>query len=199
MNMKLIIFAIVFFFLTFVSQTQNTKASSQPVAKKINNEVIVSKKLDNRAQILSDYLVNFNSPLQYHAQDFIDAAREFGLDWKMLSAIAGVESTFGKEIPGGFNAWGWGVYGNQAIYFNSWKEGIFTIAKGLKENYLNRGLTDPYAINRIYAASPYWGGKVTYFMNDLEKFAQNYQTQKGLVSSSSTLKIAAVSGQLVLR
>ena len=199
MNMKLIIFAIVFFFLTFVSQTQNTKASSQPVAKKINNEVIVSKKLDNRAQILSDYLVNFNSPLQYHAQDFIDAAREFGLDWKMLPAIAGVESTFGKEIPGGFNAWGWGVYGNQAIYFNSWKEGIFTIAKGLKENYLNRGLTDPYAINRIYAASPYWGGKVTYFMNDLEKFAQNYQTQKGLISSSNTLKIAAVSGQLVLR
>lgn len=191
-------FFAVIFFLTIPIQ-QVTKASAQPAAKEIRSEVIVPKKLDPRAQILTDYLAKFNSPLQNSSQDFIDAAEEFRLDWKMLPAIAGVESTFGKQIPGGFNAWGWGVYGNQAIFFDSWKDGIFTIAKGLRENYLNKGLTDPYSINRIYAQSPYWGGKVTYFMEDLEKFAQNYEAPKDLPKLQENTKVAATSGQLAFQ
>ena len=161
---------------------------------------VQAKKLDNKAEILAAYLAKFDSPLQYHAQDFIDASEIFGLDWKMLPAIAGVESTFGKQIPGGFNAWGWGVYGTQAIYFNSWREAIFTIAQGLRENYLDKGLHDPYSINAVYAASPYWGGKVSYFMQDLEKFAGSFETNKAQTENAGTEpKIAAVSGQLALR
>lgn len=161
---------------------------------------IEGKKLDDRALILAKYLSKYNSPLQYHAQDFIDASDIFGLDWKMLPAIAGVESTFGKQIPGGYNAWGWGVYGTQAIYFNSWKDGIFTIAEGLRKNYLNRGLRDPYSINRIYAASPHWGAKVTYFMQDLERFSNQYLLQKQKRSQVGTIPaVAAVSGQLALQ
>ena len=177
----------------------NKQVGAIVVAKsEIKTEEITSKKLDNQAQILSEYLANFDSPLQYSAQDFIDAARQYNLDWKMLPAIAGVESTFGKQIPGGFNAYGWGVYGTQAIYFNSWREGIFTVAKGLRENYLNKGLKDPYSINTVYAASPFWGGKVTYFMRDLEKFANNYQ-EDTIAQVGVAPKIAAISGQLVLR
>lgn len=197
MNEKLTLFAVTFFF-ALLFQTPVTKASTQLVEKNTGSEVIVPKKLDPQAQILSDYLAKFDSPLENNAQDFIDAARQFNLDWKMLPAIAGVESTFGKRIPGGFNAWGWGVYGNQAIFFNSWKEGIFIIAKGLRENYLNKGLSDPYSINRIYAASPYWGGKVTYFMEDLEKFAQDYQVEKDLSLSHKPPKTAADSAELAL-
>lgn len=170
-------------------------------------EDIQAKKLDSRAKILAEYLAGFNSPLQYHAQDFIDAAENFGLDWRLLPAIAGVESTFGKQIPGGFNAWGWGVYGNQAIYFKSWKEGIFTIAKGLRENYLDKGLKDPYTINRAYAASPFWGGRVSFFMQELEKFAAGEKSanktasEAAEVKSSSLVKTqtAASSGQLALK
>lgn len=163
----------LFTLLTFNINTgvNSTVAKEEPPYIKVD-----SKKLDERANVLFDYLASYNSPLQYHAQDFVDAADQFGLDWRMLPAIAGVESTFGKNIPGGYNAWGWGVYGNQAIYFKSWRDGIFAIAKGLRENYLNRGLTDPYSINRAYAASPVWGGKVTYFMNNLGSLAQKYQT-----------------------
>lgn len=159
---------------------------------------VEAKKLDDQAQILAEYLANYDSPLQYHAQDFIDAAKTYGLDWKLLPSIAGVESTFGKQIPGGFNAWGWGVYGTQAIYFDSWRDGIFTIAQGLRENYLNKGLNDPYSINKVYAASPVWGRNVTYFMNDLEKFANKFRTQTA-VTVGQTPSIAAVSGQLALR
>lgn len=197
MKRKLLVFVLLSFTIIFTSRPA---AGEKPMETKAETpEIIAAKKLDNKAKILSKYLASYNSPLQYHAQDFIDASETYGLDWKLLPSIAGVESTFGKQIPGGFNAWGWGVYGNQAIYFTSWREGMFTIAKGLRENYLNKGLSDPYAINRIYAASPYWGGKVNYFMADLEKFANKYQSDKQGTSAALTApSIAAVSGQLAL-
>ncbi len=165
---------------------------------------IEAKKLDPRAKILSDYLAKYNSPLQYHAQDFIDAADEYNMDWKLVPAIAGVESTFGRFVPGGtyeyssYNAWGWGVYGTQAIYFKSWRDGIFTVSKGLKENYLNKGLTDPYSMNRVYAASPAWGWKVDYFLRDLEAFAKDYKMSDE-PSANLLTKIAGSSAQIALR
>lgn len=168
-----------------------------------NNSILLkveTRQLDGKARILANYLSSYHSPLEAHAQDFIDAAKTYNLDWKMLPAIAGVESTFGKFIPGGYNAWGWGVYGTQAIYFRSWKDAIFTIAKGLRENYLNKGLIEPYAINRVYAASPRWGGNVSYFMKDLEKFANDFEiNQVQTENMGTTPKIAALSGQLNLR
>lgn len=165
MNKKLIAVSLLIP-LIFQSQQASAKRDLEPSSQ------VEVKSLDEEAKVLSNYLAKHNSPLQYHAQDFIDAANQYGLDWKMLPAIAGVESTFGKQIPGGYNAWGWGVYGNQAIYFKSWKEAIFEVAKGLRENYLDKGLQDPYAINRVYAASPSWGWKVHFFMKDLEEFTQ---------------------------
>lgn len=182
----------------FSTQSLNKVARAQS-AKAIPQEV-EAKKLDPEAEILRLYLAKHNSPLEYHAQDFIDAAKTYNLDWKLLPAIAGVESTFGKFIPGGYNAYGWGVYGTQAIYFKSWTDGIYTVAKGLRENYLDKGLTDPHSMNRIYAASPVWGKKVTFFMNELEKFASEFAEDKTEVSPTLTdSKIAADSGQLVLR
>lgn len=164
---------------------------------------VQARKLDPEAKILADYLASYGSPLQYHAQDFADAAKQHGVDWKLVPAIAGVESTFGKFIPGGhdprftsYNAWGWGVYGNQAIYFSSWREAIFTITRGLKENYINRGLTNPYAMNRIYAASPVWGSKVSYFLGDIESFAKDYPTQEQPTFSNELIKTAGSSARV---
>ena len=170
------------------------KTSSSPSEPQVQIE---AKKIDSRAEILSKYLAKYKSPMQYHAQDFIDASNEYNLDWKMLPSIAGVESTFGKFIPGGYNAYGWGIYGSNRIYFKSWRDGMFTVAKGLRENYLNKGLTDPYSMNRVYAASPSWGYKVTYFMNDLGKFASEYeQTNQQTNPVGISQNVAANSGKL---
>lgn len=159
-----------------------------------NAEVDV-RQLDKRALILRDYLQRYDSPLQDHAQDFVDAAEKYHLDWKLVTAIAGVESTFGKQIPGGYNAWGWGVYGDQALGFRSWREGIFEVSRGLKEGYIDQGLTDPMSMNRIYAASPVWGYKVSYFLEDLEMFSKKYDKQT--IKVQNTLgKTAAPSAQL---
>lgn len=171
------------------AQTQATEVDSN----------IQEKETDIETEILASYLARFNSPLQYHAQDFVDASKTYNVDWKLVPAIAGVESTFGKFIPGGYNAWGWGVYGNQAVYFTSWRDGIFTVTKGLKENYIDKGLTNPYAMNTIYAESPFWGGKVSYFLADLEKFEQQYRLAHPVKEDVNTqVQTAAYSGKLAL-
>jgi hypothetical protein len=113
----------------------------------------------------------------------------------MLPAIAGVESTFGKFVPGSdyypsYNAWGWGVYGTQAIYFKSWREGIFTVAEGLRKNYLNKGLTDSYSINRAYSESPAWGWKVEFFQKDITRFEAQNGDRPSLVKQLPQPKVA---------
>lgn len=182
--------------LLLLTVSNNPLIQEQVSANEIHE--IQSAKIDRRAEILSMYLALHNSPLQYHAQDFIDAADTYGVDWKLVPAIAGVESTFGKFIPGGYNAWGWGVYGNQALGFKSWKDGIHTVTKGLKKNYIDRGLTDPYAMNRVYAASPSWGWKVAFFLNEINKFSQKYGLveQKTTTTSSILDKTAGASAQI---
>lgn len=178
-------------FIPYLAYTQEVQAAQFAVE-------IQAKQMDKKAEILANYFAQYGSPLQYHAQDFIDASQEYGVDWKLVPAIAGTESTFGKFIPGGYNAWGWGVYGTQAIYFNSWREAIFTVTKGLKENYINKGLTNPYAMNRVYAASPAWGGHVAYFMNDLDRYALEYESKNTSLVSGLMVKSAGSSAQLAL-
>lgn len=143
---------------------------------------IETRTLDPRARVLYAYLLKHNAPLANHSQDFVDAADKYNLDWRFVAAVSGVESTFGKHVPGGnspqfssFNGWGWGVYGTQALYFKNWREGIFTVSEGLRKNYFDQGLTEPHAINRKYAASPFWGRNVTYFLQDISRFESEYQ------------------------
>lgn len=172
-----LIFLITLLVIFTFSSQMPVKEGTVLAWEKVEDDNFEAKELDKRAQIIQAYLARYNSPLRYSAQNFVDAADEYDLDWKLVVSIAGVESTFGKFIPGGYNAWGWGVYGTQAIYFKSWKDGIFTVSAGLRKNYLNRGLNNPYAINKVYAASPTWGSKVSYFLNDLEKFKEQYEIE----------------------
>ncbi len=193
---------IVTLFVLILLTLPVSRVGSESMVKTAAVE-ITTKQLDNRAVILKDYLAQHNSPLQYHAQDFIDAADTYKLDYKLVPAISGVESTFGKAIPGGYNGWGWGVYGNQALYFNSWRDGIFTVSRGLRENYINRGLTDPFAMNRIYAASPSWGTNVSYFQNDIAEFAKakSYLEKRELPAKYSNIeaKTAGTSAKLAFK
>lgn len=129
--------------------------------------VIESKEFDERVTRLYTFLKNQNSPLTPFAQEFIEAADEYNLDWRLVPAITGVESSFGKRIPSSsYNAYGW----NNGVYkFNSWEQSIWHVAKTLRERYLNRGATTVSAIGKIYAPpSLTWANKVNYFMAKIE-------------------------------
>ena len=135
----------------------------------------VQKGSDYRVKVLKKYLEAKNSPLADNAGDFVSYADKYNLDWKFVAAISGLESTFGQQIPNNsYNAWGWGIYGDNMIRFNSWDEGIKTISQGLRDRYMNQwGATDVYTIGSMYASSPTWAVRVDGFMNDIQKFALN--------------------------
>ena len=133
---------------------------------------IMVKPMDNRAQILRDYLNMQGSPLADSAQTFVDSADRYNLDWKLVASIAGLESTYGKHTPAGsYNGWGWGYSNGTVKHFDSWDEAIEEISKGIRQNYLKDNLeSDPYMIGPTYAASPTWATRVTYFMNQIDAY-----------------------------
>ena len=128
---------------------------------------------DNRVKILREFLESYNSPLAPFAGTFVETADIYNLDWRLVTAISGVESTFGQQIPANsYNGWGWGIYGNNVTYFSSWEDGIQTISKGLREKYMDMAGTDNiYAVGSSYAASPTWAVRVEFFMNRISDFS----------------------------
>ncbi|KKP80602.1 MAG: hypothetical protein UR81_C0022G0009 [Candidatus Levybacteria bacterium GW2011_GWB1_35_5] len=127
----------------------------------------------SRVKTLRAYLEAQGSPMAENAEDFVGEAQKYNLDWRFVAAIAGLESSFGKAIPqNSYNAWGWGVYGDNVIRFASWKEGIQTISQGLREKYMDKwGKQNVYEIGSVYAASPTWAVRVEKFMGNIQAFA----------------------------
>ena len=77
---------------------------------------------DPRVTQLKRFLESYGSPLAPFAKNFIDSADRYQIDWRLVPAITGVESTFGKRIPfNSFNAYGWA---NGVYFFNSWEQSI---------------------------------------------------------------------------
>ena len=62
--------------------------------------------LDARVVRLEEYLRAYNSPVAHLAPVFIEIADEKGLDWRLLPAIAVVESSAGKRMRHN-NLFGW--------------------------------------------------------------------------------------------
>ena len=191
---KLCLFAILTILVTF-GVNQGSVVKTTPAKPEVTK--VEAKQLDPRAKVLANYFASKNSPFEYQAQDFVDAADKYGLDWKLVPAISGVESTFGKAAYG-YNAWGWGIYGDQALGFNSWKDGIETVSAGLKTGYIDKGLTNPYSINKVYAASPTWGSRVNFFLNDIDKFA-NANSEIDARGVNPLTKTAGASARLALK
>jgi len=164
-----ILISIIFFLPTNVGKIYASQNASGPSGS--FRSILPTKGEDSRVKILESFLNKYSSPLAAYAKDFIDNADFYGLDWRLVASISGVESTFGKHIPyNSYNGWGWGIYGNNVIYFSSWEEGIETVSKGLRINYINKWkATNVYEIGRIYAASPRWASNVNYFIEKISE------------------------------
>ena len=109
---------------------------------------------DKRVAVLKAFLRQHDSPLYDQADFIVKVSDQYELDYRLLPAIAMQESTACKAIPvNSYNCWGWGIYGTTVTRFASYQEGIDTVAKGLKTNYIDRGLKTPEEIMRKYTPS----------------------------------------------
>ena len=64
---------------------------------------------DSRSNKLSEFFRRYESPLEFYAKDFVEVADKAEIDYKILPAIAMVESSGGKNTPScaPFNPFGW--------------------------------------------------------------------------------------------
>ena len=126
---------------------------------------------DARPEIVRQYLNKYNSPMEPLANHLVQIADKYNLDFRLLVAIAQQESNLCKIIPPEtYNCWGWGIHSAGTLGFNSYEEGIETVAKGLRENYLDKGYTTPDEIMKKYTPSSNgsWAFGVNQFMGEMQ-------------------------------
>lgn len=129
---------------------------------------------DARSLIIENFFKQYKSPLAQYADTFIKVSDEQNLDYRLLPAISMQESNGGKRvIKDSFNPFGYGIYGSKVTKFDSWEQAIITVGKGLRQNYLNEGLTTPQLIMTKYTPSALekggdWAKGVNIFMEELK-------------------------------
>ncbi len=137
----------------------------------ISDSVIQS---DARPKLIENFFKHYESPLGGYSQLFVAIADKYGLDYKLLPAISMQESKGGQKIvDSSYNPFGYGIYGDVVLKFSSWEEAIERVAKGLKADYLDKGLKTPNQIMAKYtppslAKGGSWAKGVTYFMDELK-------------------------------
>ncbi len=128
---------------------------------------------DYRVLNLKKFLLKYNSPLTPFASDFVAYADIYGIDYRMVPAITGVESTFGKRIPANsYNAYGWA---NGEYRFSSWPDSIEHVSMTLRTKYIDKGAPTIAKIARRYAPpSTTWGTKVAFFIRKIDTLPASF-------------------------
>jgi cell wall-associated NlpC family hydrolase len=102
-----------------------------------------------KALNLEGYLRGKGSPLADHVPALLQASHRWRVDPRLIVSIAGAETSFGKAGggPSVFNAWGVGP----GKAYSSWQDGLNSVAKLLRQSYLNQGLNTLPKIQRKWA------------------------------------------------
>lgn len=126
---------------------------------------------DARAELVRQYLDSWNSPLEPYSALLVQNADKYGLDFRLLTAIAQQESNVCKIIPpGGYNCWGWGIHSEGTLGFSSFEEGIEIVSKGIREEYLDKGFRSVEEIMSKYTplSNGSWAFGVNKFMSEMQ-------------------------------
>jgi hypothetical protein len=105
--------------------------TQEEVQRKEQVELEVQRK--EKAGLIDKFFASYKAPLEGYGMKFVIEAEKNGLDWRLLPAIAMIESTGGKhackKVPN--SVFGWG---SCKISFNSIDESIEIIAHNLGGN-----------------------------------------------------------------
>lgn len=115
-------------------------------------------------------LEKYGSPMVGYESELIKTAEAHGLDWTLLAAIAGTESSFGKRMPARcLNPYGWGIYGDHRLCFESFPSAAQAVAQGLSKRYNTTSLT---TIARTYnhVSPDSWRAHTHFFVNQIKNF-----------------------------
>lgn len=123
---------------------------------------------DEREIKMNLVLQEYRSPMVGLEQELIQLAESHGLDWTLLAAIAGTESSFGKRMPRDcINPYGWGIYAGNRLCFESFVEAAGEVSQGLSERYDTSTLTSiAKTYNKVSTSS--WQAHTQFFINKIK-------------------------------
>jgi len=137
---------------TPIAQAQYAGFFQEGTGKVLGANVIAA---DSRALLLWSFLKKHDSPMAPYADLIVSKADEYGIDFRLVVAIAMCESNLGKKMPSSdsYNAWGIAVYTGQTsgAMFNDWPHAIEWVNKYIKEHYYDKGLVDLRDIGSVWA------------------------------------------------
>lgn len=174
----IIFFALLIFLLNNPTQISAEEKTSNSSAN-LEDAISIQGK-DTRGIALQKYLQEMDSPLAPYADLMIQEADKNSIPWDLVAAISGTEGTFGKfqPTPTCNNTWGWGIFGNNTLCFNSYIEAIQTISKELKTRFMDKyGCKTIEDIGKFYASSNTWAQHTTWFMHKIEDYKENFDRQ----------------------
>ncbi len=135
---------------------------------------------DSRADKIDGVFARYSCPLEGLGGKFVEEADKYGIPWWLVASVAFKESSCGKNTPKidgaeTYNAWGWGVYGDNKHSFENFARGIETVSKYFWNNFYSFGIEDPCEIMKVYTppSDGSWCADVMYFRDIFE----NYQTK----------------------
>lgn len=132
---------------------------------------------DPRAAKIDKVLEYFKCPMRDLGESYVQEAEKNGIPYWIVPAIGFQESSCGKNSPTidgneTYNAWGWGVWGDETKGFDSWEHGISVVSKYIGERFFSQGITDPCEIMKTYTppSSGSWCEGVKYFGEIIENY-----------------------------
>lgn len=168
----------------------SSKSSNKNVNLSSNNDVyksitvasitpapnVVSPKQDIRITTLKNFLIDHNSPLADYTEELVKQSDLQGISYTLLPAMAMQESNGCKKIPeDSYNCWGFGIYGDQVVRFNSYPEAITQVAKTIKEAYIKKGSSVPTLLEDKWTPSSrgQWSYGVNFFIGKILEYEKN--------------------------
>jgi len=126
---------------------------------------------DARPVLIKNYLKKYHSPLFPYADLIFRVSQNYGLDYRLITAIAQQESNLCKKAPPNcFNCWGVGIHSRGTMCFDSYPKAIEWVGRYLKEGYYDEGRTTPEEIMKKFCplSDGSWAFGVRQFMEELE-------------------------------
>lgn len=140
----------------------------------VKGDSTLAETQDARATILANFLKRYNSPMKpydYFGQKLVEIADTYGIDFRLLPAIAMQESNLCKKIPeGSYNCLGFGIHERGTLKFDSYEANFDRAGRELKKYYIDRGLTTPEQIMAKYTPSSKgsWANSVMQWMTEMK-------------------------------
>jgi len=151
-----------------MGKTPRVAFAALPVASGLFKTNIVSQ--DARLVAVKDFFKKYHSDLLPYADEVINSADKYDLDFRLVPAIAMQESGGCKNAPkDSYNCWGFGIYAKRITKFDNYYQAIDTVTKTLAKQYKAKGLETPEQIMTKYTpgSNGSWAQSVNHFMNQL--------------------------------